>query len=284
MKPSPSASFRRDGWLIGIVAVVSVVAGSGSFFAVRHLGVGIAGEGKGGSIPSSPEIVGRPDRRVPPPTSKRNLFDPAHPLTSAEYKQLYEAALKKEAQSNPELAKVLALHDAYQKDNRALGPITEGINAWVENGQDAAEKTARRSVFNGMHSITHMLATTYQWKEADLAAITDPEDTSARKRFAKQLISEGIDPGPFLGDVEEARAGIDSIHRQLYEKLESKMSEAGAPGELFNQRTYDLMINYSLEGHFKAKSYRLASEETKKLADAEYQMRAGGRLLRPGER
>ena len=245
--------------------------------------MGIAGEGKDDSVSPSSEIVVRPDRRAPLPSTKRNLFDPAHPLSSAEYKQLYEAALKREAEWNPELGKVIGLHEAYQKDNRALGPITEGINAWVEKGQDATEKTARRSLFNGMHSITHMLATTYQWKEADLAAITDPQDALARRNFAKQLISEGIDPGPLLGDAETARNAIDSIHRQLYEKLESKVADAGAPPQLFNQRTYDLMINYSLEGHFKAKSYRLASEETRKLADAEYQMRVGGRLLRPGE-
>ncbi|MBX3743580.1 MAG: hypothetical protein KF712_21520 [Akkermansiaceae bacterium] len=283
MNQPSSSSFSRFGWLVGVVAVVSVIAGSGSFFAVRQLGHGSGGTEKGGQASTSPLVV-PPDRRAPVSSSKRDLFDPANPLSSAEYKQLYEEALKKEAQSNPELGKVLGLHEAYQKDNRALGPITEGINAWVEKGQDAAEKTARRSLFNGMHSITHMLATTYQWKEKDLTAITDPQDALARRNLAKQLISEGIDPGPLLGDVETARGAIDSIHLQLYEKLEARVAEAGAPGELFNQRTFDLMINYSLEGHFKAKSYRLASEETRKLADAEYQMRVGGKLLRPGER
>ncbi|WAC18704.1 hypothetical protein OVA24_15855 [Luteolibacter sp. SL250] len=210
-------------------------------------------------------------------------IDPDHPLTAAEYKKLHQEALARDSETDPRIRRLLELHGRYSAETGKLQPTIKEITAWI-NAAEPAARQERAKLFQDVLALTTLISRTYEWREDELRTLLEPDEASAVRIFAKGLVNQDIDPSALMGSTPQARAAVDDIHLKLYERLNRLVAESGAPVEHFNQQTYDLMINSALAGAFYGKGMQLSSPETQELAQAEYQMRVGGRLLRPGER
>lgn len=286
MTPSPTTRKLRSLYLLaGVLALAAIGtiwlmssrnnAGNPNDPTTRHTAEAST---RDGITPSRNAPV---SSKTKPPDPR---FDPAHPLAAGEYKRLHQEALVKEAETNPTIKRLLEMHARYAGETEKLRPTIQGIIAWRDAGTTPEEKQARKKVFQQAMAITNLLSRTYQWREDELRTLLQPDETFTARQFAKSLVAFDIDPSALLGSPAEGRAAVDGIHQRLYDKLEQITTEAGAPTAYFNQQTYDRMINASLGDAFHTKAEQLSSPETRKLAEAESQMRVGGRLMKPGER
>ncbi|WAC18703.1 hypothetical protein OVA24_15850 [Luteolibacter sp. SL250] len=171
----------------------------------------------------------------------------------------YEAALERDAATNPELRAVVDLRAEAGRDVEKLTEIRARIRLWqsVASGQG--------SVLNEMRPVTGMLATVRQMEDERMRAALGDPTPEVRKGLAISLVDHGLPPAAVMGGGADA-AALSSLREQLFNKIDGISARPGLPADLFNRSTGALLVSEDLHRKLGARAKALASPATQNLA------------------
>jgi len=174
--------------------------------------------------------------------------------------EAYEAALERDAASNPELRKTLDLRKHYGKDLDKLDAATAKIWAWQRASGSG------RGWWNEATQLTGLLSEIRPRHDADLRAILGPPDPMRSKGLAGSLIDLGIPPTAVMEGVAQDDAALTAIEQQLYQRLDRIAGQSNAPPDYFTRTIYDLMLGRNLHSSLGARAKSQATPTTQALA------------------
>ncbi|MBX3739541.1 MAG: hypothetical protein KF712_01015 [Akkermansiaceae bacterium] len=249
-------------WLLGRHCTGAVAPNRQEKPAASHGGTGLSDNRTGDpgkwksrerEAPKRPEL-----RPLTPEQRERGIAEDAAFRKQAY--AAYEAALERDAATNPQLREVMNLRAEAGKDVEKLSEIRARIRSWE------SASPGQRSVLNVMRPTTGILAIVRQMEDGRVRAALGPPSADVRKRVAGSLVEMGIAPAAMMTDEVDA-AALSSLREQLLLRIGEISARPGLPADLFNRETGTLLAGEELHRMLGTRAKELASPATRELAD-----------------